>query len=92
MLILTQWDWSEYARLLREKWVKGDPAGSEAPRRLPNRPLRSERLERKSTGKINKAYHKKGSNHKQVASFYHSGWESSLFHFKMVTACQIWAR
>jgi hypothetical protein len=38
-----------------EKLVKGDPAGSEAARRLPNRPRESERLERKSTDKINRA-------------------------------------
>jgi hypothetical protein len=43
-----------------EKCVKGDPTGSEAARRLPNRPLKSERLERKSTGQINRVCKKKG--------------------------------
>jgi hypothetical protein len=37
-----------------EKRVKGDLADLEAPKRLPNRPLKSERLESISTGKINR--------------------------------------
>jgi hypothetical protein len=39
-----------------EKRVKGDHQAQEAARRIPNRPLKSERLERKSTGKINRAF------------------------------------
>jgi hypothetical protein len=45
---------AEGARLLREKQVKGDPAG--AKRRGGSRPpAESECLERKSTGKFNRA-------------------------------------
>ena len=46
---------AEGARLLREKRVKGDPTDlllEEAP----GPPAESERLERKSTGKFNRAY------------------------------------
>jgi hypothetical protein len=56
-----------------EKWVKGDPAQAQSTAEAPEPPAYSERLERNSTGKINRAYHKKGSNHKQAASFYHAG-------------------
>ncbi len=51
---------AEGARLLREKRVKGDPAeqARQAPRRLPDRPRGAERLERKSTGKFIRAFHK----------------------------------
>jgi hypothetical protein len=42
-----------------EKLVKGDPAGSEAARRLPNRPLKSERLEWKSQARLTEFFRKK---------------------------------
>jgi hypothetical protein len=58
MLILTYGDWRVYTRLLREKRVKRNYAGSEALKRLPSRPLKSERLERKSTDKINSVFRK----------------------------------
>jgi hypothetical protein len=51
---LDQCDWSGYARLLREKQVKGDPVGAKR-REAPEPPAESERPERKSTGKNNKA-------------------------------------
>jgi hypothetical protein len=56
MLILTNSIDADMRDSCLEKRVKGDPADLEAARRLPNRPLKSERLERKSTGKIKRAY------------------------------------
>jgi hypothetical protein len=44
---------AEGARLLREKRFSGDPAGAKATRRLPDRPRKAKRLERRSTDKFN---------------------------------------
>jgi hypothetical protein len=43
----------EGARLLREKRVKGDPAGASSAEEAPGPPAESEPLERKSTCKFN---------------------------------------
>jgi hypothetical protein len=48
------------ARLLREKRFSGDPTGAKATRRLPDRPRKAKRLERRSTDKVNIAFLKGG--------------------------------
>ncbi|WP_245640343.1 hypothetical protein [Neobacillus massiliamazoniensis] len=48
---------AEGARLLRDKRIKGDPAGACA-EEAPEPPAESERLEWKSTNKFNRAFFK----------------------------------
>ena len=40
---------------------RGDPTGAIAPRRLPDRPRKAKRLERKSTGKFQRTHTFKGT-------------------------------
>jgi hypothetical protein len=49
---------AEGARLLREYGAGETPQARVAPRRLPGPPAESERLERKSTGKLTEPYFK----------------------------------